>query len=218
MDPLAAGLAVPAAIKATLDVIEKLTGGQNKKPDELIAGLKDIGSNISDIRASLIDFSRVTIDLRPWKYAHHSTNLVLYREMDVLFGWNKPDLVRMFRDGNQRIELELGKVNRGDSCKAFLQSKSDAELALVLPEAIVRVVGKKKLWHVYLIEAREQLEMYHEDGNAELFWKTLTDYRDVVKALNHKADSELLGELDRIAERLDDIRGKLSAGQHAVTA
>ncbi len=212
MDPLVAGLALPAAIKASLDVIDRLLNGPKKSP-ELTYDLKKLTSGIEDIRGSLITFSRVTEVLKPWKLAHHATNLVLYREMEVMFTWNRTDVGKAFERSPERIRLEFGKANMVESSRSFLQSKSDSELELGLPEGIVRLLGVQP-WYRYLVDAHQDLERSFERSEPENFWVCLVRYRDVAKAINHRADTELLDGLTRIGDRLDEIRDRLTAGQH----
>ncbi len=205
MDAFAAVLAIPPALTAALELIRRYKGSTSPITEH---DFSDLEERIQTVTGSMFAFCTVTDDLKPWKYAHHCTNVILHSEMAILFRLNRPGVNRLFSHEFSKLENELDKQNDLNSSLAFLQSKSTDELEVKLPDLITDIIGTTP-WYQFAIQCNQGLHQLADNRDPDEFFKMLDAYRNFARALNFAADAKLLAGLQRISDKLDEVRAQL---------
>lgn len=207
-DPYTAALAIPPALDAALNLISRIKGDERKRVSELRSELSALNDSIGTALGALHEFSFVAVDLRPWKYAHHATNLIIHKDFHGLFAWDRNTIAAKMSGSFNEVLAEMDQARSQDSFSVFLMSKRDEDLALDLPQALSRMKGGDS-WHEYLLKKLEELETYLNDKKDTEFNSTLREFRQFSTSLNQAADSELLKGLENITAKLDDVRSAI---------
>jgi hypothetical protein len=209
MDPLAAALAIPGALKSTIEIIEKLTRTTRADDTEAKSNLTALSAQVSLMRESVVNFSYVTVALRPWKHAHHCTNLIIHTEMTVLFKMEQEETYNKVKNDPKSIQIELNKSDLHVTSLNYIRSFSAADLQIEIPGGLKSFVDTQT-WHDFIISSIEELRDSFQKRDAKRFYRTLHRYKQFVIPLNDAADRQLLLGLQKIAERLDALRAQLA--------
>jgi hypothetical protein len=209
-------LGIPSSITSILSSVKEARGeGRGQRDGSLLRALDCVEKEVFAIRTAMIQFSTVTVDLGPWKHAHHCTNQILLKEMVVLFKMTRGNIAQLFVRDPEKIAIELEKVNERQSSRAYILAADPESLVLELPVALRDIFARNSersslTWQKYILLAIERLKELYEAGEAEQFYKMMDEYRIFADVLNQAADNKLLAGLGKLGDRLNELGSRLN--------
>jgi hypothetical protein len=205
-------LGIPAAIKATLELLDRLRSG-GTGIDRLVA---DAADRQALIRGSLLNFANDALALKAFKSLHALTNS-LFIDLKETFAIFTPDLDRARAHHTENLLIMKGEYMRlfsaqraGNQLRA-LQAEPILMTHLVkenMPTDIKARIPKALTWDAYFLKLLGDSEK--QCDNFQRFHILIADLHGLNNMLNNYADININRGIDNFNSVMDQLRHALA--------